>query len=430
MTYTETIEYLYSRLPVFHREGKTAYKPGLKNIESICKYLGNPEKKIKTIHVAGTNGKGSTSHFLAAIFQIAGYKTGLYTSPHLKSFTERIRINGLEIPEQNVIDFVKNHQTFTEELSPSFFELTVGMAFDYFANEKVDIAIIEVGLGGRLDSTNVITPELSIITNIGYDHTDILGNTLYEIASEKAGIIKQNIPVIIGARHPETENVFIEKAIQNNSEIYFSEDFYNITNSKIIDGKLKIDFFENFSLQKNSFFSPLVGNYQQYNLRTVLAACKILNTLGWKLPIKCIEEGIISVVSKTGLKGRWQILQENPVIVCDTAHNEHGFNEIINQLNSYYFCNLYFVLGFVRDKDFMKIVKMLPPNKQIFFCETTNPRTITKQEFSDEIKKLGIKVEYFDDVNSAILSLKRIVNNDDFIYIGGSNFVVAEIENL
>lgn len=430
MTYTETIEYLYSRLPVFHREGKTAYKPGLKNIESLCEYLGNPEKKIKTIHIAGTNGKGSTSHFLASIFQSAGYKTGLYTSPHLKSFTERIRINGIEIPEQNVIDFVKNHQTFTEELSPSFFELTVGMAFDYFANEKVDIAIIEVGLGGRLDSTNVIVPELSVITNIGYDHTDILGNTLPEIASEKAGIIKIGIPVVIGARHPETGNVFIENARQNNSKIYFSGDFYKVINSEMIEGKLKVDFSEQFSRKEFSLNSQLIGKYQLYNIQTVLTACKVLNSLGWKLATDVIEEGIESVVSKTGLKGRWQILQENPIIVCDTAHNEHGFTEILTQLNSYHFNKLYFILGFVRDKDFMKIIKMLPFKSEIFFCETSNPRTITKQEFSDEIKKIGVKVEYFKDVNGAILTLKRIANSDDFIYVGGSNFVVAEIENL
>jgi dihydrofolate synthase / folylpolyglutamate synthase len=430
MTYTETIEYLYSRLPVFHREGKSAYKPGLKNIESLCEYLGNPEKKFKSIHIAGTNGKGSTSHFLASIFQSAGYKTGLYTSPHLKSFTERIRINGIEIPEQNVIDFVKEHNDFTEELSPSFFELTVGMAFDYFAKEKVDIAIIEVGLGGRLDSTNIIVPELSIITNIGYDHTDLLGNTLEEIAFEKAGIIKPNIPVVIGTRHHETEKVFIGKASQNESDIFFAEDNYTIISSEIIEGKLKIDFTENSTNIVFSLFSQLLGQYQLHNLQTVLTSCKILNLLGWKLPTNFIQEGVKSVVSKTGLKGRWQILNNNPLIVCDTAHNEHGFKEVLSQISSYHFRELYFVLGFVRDKDFMKIVKMLPLKSKIFFCETSNPRTIKMQEFSDKVQKLGVKVEYFKDVNASILSLKGIVERDDFIYIGGSNFVVADIENL
>jgi dihydrofolate synthase / folylpolyglutamate synthase len=430
MTYTETIEYLYSRLPVFHREGKSAYNPGLKNIESLCKYLGNPEKKFKSIHIAGTNGKGSTSHFLASIFQSAGYKTGLYTSPHLKSFTERIRINGIEIPEQNVIDFVKEHKAFTEELSPSFFELTVSMAFDYFANEKVDIAIIEVGLGGRLDSTNIIVPELSIITNIGYDHTDLLGNTLPEIAFEKAGIIKPNIPVVIGTRHPETEKVFIEKSIQNKSDIYFAEDNYTFVCSEIFEGKLKADFIDNTTSHEFSLFSQLIGQYQLYNLKTVLTSCKILNLLGWNLPTKFIREGVTSVVSKTGLKGRWQILNTNPMIVCDTAHNEHGFKEVLSQISSYHFRELHFVLGFVRDKDFMKIVKMLPLKSKISFCETSNPRTIKMQEFSDKVQKSGVKVEYFKDVNAAILSLKGFVERDDFIYIGGSNFVVAEIENL
>ncbi|MCU0354184.1 MAG: Mur ligase family protein, partial [Cytophagales bacterium] len=350
MTYPETLDYLYSRLPMFHRIGKAAYKADLHNTLALCAHLGNPEQKFKSIHVAGTNGKGSTSHMLAAVLQSAGYKTGLYTSPHLKSFTERIKINGQEIPQDAVSDFVTRHREFIEQLQPSFFEMTVGMAFDYFAREQVDIAVIEVGVGGRLDSTNVITPELSVITNISWDHMDLLGDTLPKIAAEKAGIIKPGVPVVISERQPEVAQVFIEKAEAENAPIYFADDEINTHDLGIASSGLRraeVTDVSNGGLVICQIEIDLLGEYQFKNVTGVWKAIEILQKADWKITAGHVRAGLKSVVSLTGLNGRWQVLSRNPLIVCDTGHNEGGIRLVTEQLDHLTYKRLHMVIGTV-----------------------------------------------------------------------------------
>jgi dihydrofolate synthase / folylpolyglutamate synthase len=378
MTYQETLDYLFNSLPMFQRVGASAYKSDLSNTISLCLHLGNPERKFKSIHVAGTNGKGSTSHTLAAIFQSAGYKTGLYTSPHLKSFTERIRIDGEEITEDSVVRFVAENKDFLDDLKPSFFEMTVGMAFWYFAKQKVDIAVIEVGMGGRLDSTNVITPELSIITNIGYDHMQFLGNTLPEIAGEKAGIIKPQIPVIISQTQDETTAVFLDKARQMNAPIVFAEESYGV--KRLRDKRSGDQILAEFEVSgrgKSEIFEfGLLGNYQKYNLPGILKAVDQLRNLGWKLSEEAVKIGLAEVVVLTGLKGRWQILGENPTIIADTGHNESGICEILAQLETYKFKSLWIIIGMVQDKDISKILALLPKDANYIFCNAQIPRAM------------------------------------------------------
>jgi len=332
MTYQETLDYLFKQLPMYQREGKTAYKKDLDNTLQLCKLLGNPEQKFKSIHIAGTNGKGSTAHMLAAIFQEAGYKTGLYTSPHLKDFRERVRIDGKMISEDNVVEFVKNNQTNFREVNPSFFEWTVALAFNHFAQNEVDIAIIETGLGGRLDSTNVITPELSIITNISYDHMDMLGETLPEIAKEKAGIIKEGVPVVIGNNSGQ-KALFLDRAFENKSLIYFAD-----------------------SLKSNAELkSDLIGSYQKSNLKTVFQSWLVLRGLGWRISFPQLESGLLKVKESTGLRGRWEILQENPLVIAETAHNEEGLKRSMMQLAETASNCKHLVLGFVKGKDLKKL---------------------------------------------------------------------------
>ncbi|MDZ7898849.1 MAG: folylpolyglutamate synthase/dihydrofolate synthase family protein [Arcicella sp.] len=430
MTYEETITYLYEKLPVFHRIGKSAYKADLSNTIDLCKHLDNPHQKFKTIHVAGTNGKGSTSHYLAAILQSAGYKTGLYTSPHLKSFTERIRIHGEPIPENKVVEFVESNQDFIEELKPSFFELSVGMAFDYFANEEVDIAVIEVGLGGRLDSTNIITPVLSVITNISFDHTDILGDTLPKIAFEKAGIIKPHVPVVISERNPETENVFIGKAEVENSPIHFAIDTYQVNRveQKAFHLEVAIDnILEKCTLNLES---QLMGEYQTKNIVGVLKSIDVLNNLGFTISRNHLETGLSKVVNLTGLKGRWQTLSNSPTVLCDTAHNVGGITQILDKLQKVNFNKLWMILGFVSDKDISTILSMLPKDANYVFCRANIQRALPASDLLEKANQYNLKGKVIRDVNEAIEHVKNIAENDDFVFVGGSTFVVAEINHL
>ena len=427
MTFQETIEYLYQQLPVFHRIGKKAFKADLNNTIKLCEHLDNPQHKFKSIHIAGTNGKGSSSHYLASILQSAGYKTGLYTSPHLKSYTERIRINGIPIPENEVVSFVEKNKNFLEELKPSFFEMSVGMAFEYFAKEQVDIAIIEVGLGGRLDSTNIITPLLSLITNISFDHTDILGDTLPKIAFEKAGIIKSNIPVIISERNSETEDVFVEKANNENAPIYFAEDYFKVEDFEERNLLLEVDILKLNTNQKFKIQSQLIGEYQSKNILGVLKTIDILNQSEFRVSANAISEGIKNVITQTGLQGRWQVLSKHPLMICDTAHNVAGITQIIKSLKKIKYEKLWMIIGFVSDKDISGIMELLPKNANYIFCEANIPRALDSKELLNHAKIFGLVGEEIKNVNDAINFVKSKASSNDLIYIGGSTFIVAEI---
>lgn len=430
MTYQETIEYLYQQLPVFHRIGKKAFKADLDNTIKLCQHLDNPHKKFKTIHIAGTNGKGSSSHYLASILQSAGYKVGLYTSPHLKSFTERIRINGVPILENSVISFVENNRKFLEELKPSFFEMSVGMAFEYFAKEQVDIAVVEVGLGGRLDSTNIITPILSLITNISLDHTDILGDTISKIASEKAGIIKENIPVVISERNTETESVFLQKSKLENAPIYFAEDFYSVENYEEKELYLEMGVIDFSNNCKTILFSQLVGEYQVKNILGVLKSVELLNQLDFSINSEAIFQGVKKVITNTGLQGRWQLLSHNPTMLCDTAHNVAGFIQVLNSIKKIKYQNLWMILGFVSDKDISGILELLPKAANYIFCQASIPRALDALELSIIAQKYDLIGEVIPEVNNAIHRIKSIAEFNDLIYIGGSTFIVAEISDI
>ncbi|KAI9549966.1 Folylpolyglutamate synthase [Daphnia sinensis] len=433
MTYKETIQYLYSRLPMFSREGKAAIKHGLDNIIKLCEKLDNPQNKFKSIHVGGTNGKGSTSHMLAAVLQTAGYKTGLYTSPHLRDFRERIRINGEMISEKEVIQFVQSNQLIIEELEPSFFEVTVAMAFEYFAKQEVDFAIIEVGLGGRLDSTNIIIPELSVISNIGYDHMNILGNTLKEIASEKAGIIKANRPVIISQKQSEIQDVFIKKASEMHATITFASDEWEITRSKTQENStslLKVDIKAKnqiLSFKFNQLDLDLSGSYQLKNLGGVLSSLERLKTLGYHIDDQDIISALGRVKSLTGLMGRWQTLSAKPLVICDTGHNEDGIKEVLKNIELSTFKNLHMVIGMVKDKDISKILGLLPKDAQYYFCQPDIPRAKSAIELYSEAMQFNLIGNYYESVELALNAAKKNATEEDLIFIGGSTFVVAEI---
>ena len=428
MTYQETIDYLYSRLPMFSRIGGAAYKNNLDNTIALCNFLDNPHDKFPSIHIAGTNGKGSTSHMLASILQENGYKTGLYTSPHLKDFRERIRINGEKINESFVIEFTKRTKEITENIQPSFFELTVAMAFEYFAQNKLDVAIIETGMGGRLDSTNVITPLLSIITNISYDHMAFLGNTLEAIASEKAGIIKQNIPVVIGESHPETSNLFKEKALEKKSPIVFADLMYtaNPTTSDLFFQECEVK--DVTSGQTENFKLDLTGNYQISNLKTVLAAEKILIDLGFKIDISREKVALQQVKKNTGLLGRWDILSEDPLIIADVAHNKAGIQEILNQLSkSYNFSKVHFILGFVKDKDVSSVLELFPKNAHYYFTNAAIERALPCTELKQMAEDVGLSGADYDNVNKAVENAKSNLKDGDLVMICGSFFIIAEL---
>lgn len=432
MNYQETLDYLFNSLPMFQRVGASAYKSDLDNTLKLCSHLDNPELKFKSIHIAGTNGKGSTSHTLAAIFQSAGYKTGLYTSPHLKSFTERIRIDGEEITEDSVVRFVAENKDFLDDLKPSFFEMTVGMAFWYFAQQKVDIAIIEVGMGGRLDSTNVIIPELSLITNIGYDHMQYLGETLPEIAAEKAGIIKSEVPVVISQSQVETTSVFQQIATDLNAPIIFAEENFEIIQleEKKIGEKLVAEFLVKSKQKALNLDFGLLGNYQRYNLPGILEAINQMRNQGWIISEEALMKGLSEVETLTGLKGRWQILGENPTIIADTGHNEPGIREILSQLETYKFKQLWMVIGMVQDKDISKILALLPKEANYVFCQADIPRALAANLLGEKAASFGLKVEIIPNVNEALAFARKNAGADDLIFVGGSTFVVAEIDEL
>lgn len=421
LNYQEVLDYLYAQLPMFTRIGAAAFKKDLTNTIALCNVLQNPQREFKSIHIAGTNGKGSTSHGLAAILQEAGYKTGLYTSPHLKDFRERIRINGEMISQEEVIAFVEMYKSAFDEIQPSFFEWTVALCFHHFAKHKIDIAVIETGLGGRLDSTNVITPELSVITNIGFDHTDLLGNTLAKIAVEKAGIIKQNIPVVIGEKHEETLPVFLQKAKEKNAPIIFAEEKTPITNSRFENGNML------FEANGIPFETDLGGYYQQKNMATVLGCIEPLQQAGFRINKNHIREALKSIKVKTGLQGRWQILSQNPITVCDTAHNEAGLSYVLEQIKNIKKNKLHVVFGVVRDKDVSKILAMLPKDAKYYFCQANLPRALPASELQNLANSIGLSGMAFESVAEALSVAQKKANKDDMIFIGGSTFVVAEI---
>jgi dihydrofolate synthase/folylpolyglutamate synthase len=429
MNYQEALDYMYSQLPMFQRTGAAAYKPDLENTIAICNLLNNPQHNFISIHVAGTNGKGSTSHMLASIFQEAGYKTGLYTSPHLKDFRERIKINGQMIPENYVAEFVSKYHTEFNKIKPSFFEMTVGLAFDYFSSQEVDIAIIEVGLGGRLDSTNVITPILSVITNISYDHMNLLGDTLPKIAYEKAGIIKHKIPVVIGESDNQTQNVFIEKATKEESEIYFADKNFFIKNCSDfnpLQNYFTADVFKGNNLIYPQLKCGLNGEYQQKNVLTVLQSIELLKQK-FNLTETNIRNGILNVVKNTQLLGRWQLLKLEPLAICDTGHNEAGIRYVLNQINKINFQNLHFVIGFVNDKEIEKILELLPKNAYYYFCKANIPRALPENELFEKASKIGLKGLSFKTVKEAYNAAIAAAQKNDLVFVGGSTFVVAEI---
>ncbi len=409
---------------MFQRVGAAAYKADLTNTILLCNAIGNPQHKFRSIHVAGTNGKGSSSHMLAAILQSAGYKTGLYTSPHLKEFTERIKINGAEIDQRAVLDFVNQMKGSMEEIRPSFFEVTVAMAFQYFANENVDIAVIEVGLGGRLDSTNVITPELSLITNISFDHQNLLGDTLELIASEKAGIIKPNVPIIISQRQASVEEVFIAKAKKEQAEISFASDRIAL----VQDGKKFIS-----SVDGKPFLTldpQLKGSYQRKNIPGVLASVLRLRKKGFDIPDSAIQRGISKVITLTGLKGRWQTLNDSPLTICDTGHNPDGMTEVVAQIKAIPHNHLHFVLGIVKEKDFSEVFKLLPKDATYYFCQAKIPRALEADHLAIEAAKFGLSGMVIADVNAALQVATENAEKDDLVFVGGSTFVVGEIDEL
>ena len=389
---------------MYQRVGQAAYKADLGATIKLASYLGNPEKRFKSIHVAGTNGKGSTSHMLASVFQEAGYKTGLYTSPHLKDFRERIKINGKMIPKKNVTEFVEKHQAYFETNQLSFFEMTVGLAFDYFRNEKVDIAIVEVGMGGRLDSTNIVIPEVSVITNIGLDHTQFLGTTLAEIAAEKAGIIKGGIPVVIGESQSDTKPVFNRIATEKNAAISFAD---------MDDSK--------------DFTSDLKGIYQKKNIQTVLGTLKIIQKDGWNISEENIRNGFLKTIENTGLMGRWQILRENPKVICDTGHNKEGLLLVIEQLRNENFRALHIVFGVVSDKALDSVLPLMPPTANYYFCKPDIPRGMDAGILASEALRFGLNGEVYPSVQAAYNAALKTALKEDLIFVGGSTFVVAEV---
>lgn len=403
-SYTQTLEYLYAQLPMFHRIGAAAYKPSLDNTIALLEAVNNPHRNLPCVHVAGTNGKGSTSHLIASALQEAGYKTGLYTSPHLIDFRERIRIDGQKISEEDVVTFVENNKTKWEIIQPSFFEMTVALAFWFFKKEKVDIAVIEVGLGGRLDSTNVIEPELSVITNIGLDHMHLLGDTIEKIASEKAGIIKKNIPVVLGAMRPEAQMVMQQTAAAHGTTITLAAPDLVIPPC------------------------PLNGLYQQENIRTALTALQVLSTTTrTQLTEKSIAKGFEKVIENTGLMGRWQELQKDPRVLVDVAHNEDGIRYILRQLEETQFDKLHFVLGMVNDKDIENILQLLPKHATYYFCKANIPRGLDAQILSEKATQVGLSGAFFDSVETAFLQAKKIASKADLVFVGGSFFTVAEV---
>lgn len=427
MNYPDCLTYLYSKLPLFSRIGPAAIKPDLTNTRSLCKQLGNPQLKFKSIHVAGTNGKGSVSHMLASVFQEQGYRTGLYTSPHLKDFRERIKINGAMISQQDVVDFTTSLKSFIEEIEPSFFEVTVGMAFHHFAQNKVDIAIIETGLGGRLDSTNVIMPEISVITNIGLDHTSLLGNTLEAISAEKAGIIKMNKPVVIGKTQVETSTIFRKKASEMHAPVFFADHEYTISECNQ-DSHLLTFNITDINQHTRKIVSTLNSLYQIENIRTVVATIDHLQVPGLSVDDPCLIAGINNTIPNTGLRGRWEKIGAHPTVIIDVGHNPDGIREILRQLSKSTYKKLYIILGLSKDKDYTEILSMLPTHAEYGFTEAKIPRALKAEYLKVEARKLGLCGDRFNNVNLALAHFKSLAGADDMILICGSVFLIGELD--
>lgn len=426
MTYEETLEYMFSQLPMYQRIGAAAYKANLDNTIALDNYLQHPHTKYKTIHIAGTNGKGTTSHSIASVLQEAGYKVGLYTSPHLLDFRERIRVNGEKISKEFVVDFVEKHMNFLKSKQLSFFEMTVGMAFDYFAKQNIDVAVIEVGMGGRLDSTNIIKPVLSIITNISYDHQKFLGNDLISIAKEKAGIIKKDIPVVVGETKPNVKAVFTQKADETDAPIFFAnhnftiQNFYENDKNQLVFNIAKhgINFCKNLTFD-------LGGFYQQQNIITILQALEILSNF-FKISTENIFNGLAKVTSNTGLMGRWQTISQKPHIICDVGHNQDGISQIVNQIKQTKYNKLHFIYGVVNDKDITNILKLLPTDAKYYFTKASVERALDENTLYNEAISNGLNGKKFSTVKSAIESAINDYKENDLIFISGSTFVVAD----
>jgi dihydrofolate synthase/folylpolyglutamate synthase len=428
MNYEQVLTYLYERLPMFQRQGKVAFKKDLTNTIALLEGLGNPHRSFKSIHIAGTNGKGSSAHALASVLQAAGYKTGLYTSPHLKSFTERVRVNGAEINEAYVTEFVTTNQQLIEQINPSFFEVTVALAFKYFADQKVDLAIIETGLGGRLDSTNVLKPILSLITMIGYDHADLLGNTLEEIAGEKAGIIKSGTPVIIGADQPSLNHVYQEKASTVKAPLYFADTIVNQTAESLVHQSFDLE--RDTELILTSVETDITARYFLKNIPGLYKCVEILNQIGFTVSAEHFREGIATIKKSTGLKGRWQILSESPLTIADVSHNEPGIAVLLDQIKMHVSGKLHLIIGMVKDKDVESVLKLFPMEATYYFTQSSVPRSLSAVDLRQQAEKLGIIGKSFSDVNHAIEKARKNASGTDLILVCGSTFVVAEIDGL
>ncbi|RPD45774.1 bifunctional folylpolyglutamate synthase/dihydrofolate synthase [Hymenobacter sediminis] len=433
MTYQQTLDYLYQQLPMFQRVGEAGYKPGLERTEALAAATGNPEQKFKSVHIAGTNGKGSSSNLLAAVLQAAGYKVGLYTSPHLKEFTERIKINGQDLAPDYLVAWVERWRGYFEQVEPSFFEMCVALAFDYFAEQQVDIAVVEVGLGGRLDSTNIIRPLVSLITNISFDHQNLLGNTLPQIASEKAGIIKPGVPAIISQTQPEVAPVFEQKAQLEGAPLLFADNHYR---AELLQEPSPEDDTQRLRLtyQNAPYLEDvdlgLVGDYQRLNLPGVLAVLDELRRQGFVIPEAAVREGLREVGRLTGFRGRWTILGRWPLVVCDTGHNEAGIRFITAQLARLPQRQLHIVLGVVNDKDVSKMLSLLPKHATYYFCQATIPRALPAAELAERAAAVGLHGQAYGPVSAAVAAARAAAAPDDVVFIGGSTFVVAEIEEL
>jgi dihydrofolate synthase/folylpolyglutamate synthase len=427
MNYKEIIAYLYDTLPMFSRIGAAAYKKDLTNTIALCAILGNPHKKFKTIHIAGTNGKGSTSHMLAAVLQTAGYKTGLYTSPHLKDFRERIKVNGNMCEQYFIVEFVEKIKPHIETLQPSFFEITVAMAFEYFAQQQVDVAVVEVGLGGRLDSTNVITPEVSVITNIGWDHMNLLGDSLEKIAYEKAGIMKENIPVVIGEALHETKPVFEKVAFEKNAPTIFAEEKRFVPGWNYDHHKLSVTVVDKHNDEHIIYHLDLPGIYQTKNIITVLETLHQLQLTGWNITDKHVKEGLSKTKKITGLHGRWELVHENPAVILDVGHNENGIKQIVEQLELTTYNQLHIIIGMVKDKAVEKVLSLLPKYANYYFTKAQIPRAIPENELTEKAAAVGLQGKKFPDVNAALTEILTHAHKDDLILICGSVFLVGEV---
>jgi dihydrofolate synthase/folylpolyglutamate synthase len=430
ISYNQVLEYLYNQLPMYHRIGSAAYKPDIGNIVKLCQHLGNPQNKFKSIHIAGTNGKGSVSSMLASILMEQGYKTALATSPHLKDFRERIRIDGKMIPKREVVRFVKENRHLFKEISPSFFEISIALTFDYFAKSEVDIAVIETGLGGRLDSTNIILPELSVITNIGMDHANLLGNTLQKIAYEKAGIIKPQIPVVIGRHQPEIFQVFNDKAEFEGAPIHLSKDFFRVKEAEIerVRGKVyrKVT-FDCLEGKIREYSCDIWGRYQTENIATALTAVKILKSNGWRISEEAVRNGLAKVSRNSGLKGRWQQLGSNPTIMADTGHNLDGIKVVMEQIGELTFEHLHMVIGMVDDKDAVSVLRLMPKTAKYYFCKPNIPRGLDAVKLQEQGAQVGVNGIVYESVTEAFYAAKENATRNDLIFVGGSTFVVAEV---